>query len=420
MGGEFANYAYAPLADFDYSPYVSAMQAGSSPGTVDGVDPTLELTETAGPTIEGTAHDNLAIRAVRWQDDRGRSGVARMNWEVLEGDYDSGYEWQTRWSFAAADVSPAATRVEVVAEDIKGNESAPRGPRFERRLRGLGRRSPRSPTRRLPIPRSPGSPASGASKRRVTLRATVERGWKLVRVQDRQQALAALRCLGQALSALARGAISSVSLRSIAAGTPIRPRLCTRLESSSGRARRTAIRRTFSRATGAWWRRVAGSATCGVVGIDRLKYIAAAGALLGLAALAVWLLAPSGADESGSATSTDLPNPAGEAGDAADRLIFWRACEDVAALTDPELDDLEGTRRGRLRLHDRAPARPGRRQDFSGDPDASLDGRQLRAAALAARLADRRAGEGARNEALPRRQARQLLQRRDPAQGLVR
>ncbi len=49
-----------------------------------------------------------------------------MNWEVLEGDYDSGYEWQTRWSFAAADVSPAATRVEVVAEDIKGNESAPR------------------------------------------------------------------------------------------------------------------------------------------------------------------------------------------------------------------------------------------------------------------------------------------------------
>ena len=124
MGGEFANYAYAPLADFDYSPYVPAMQAGSMPGDVDGVDPTLELTETAGPTIEGTAHDNLAIRAVRWRDDRGRSGVARMNWEVLDGDYDSGYEWQTRWSFAAADVSPAATRVEVVAEDIKGNVSA--------------------------------------------------------------------------------------------------------------------------------------------------------------------------------------------------------------------------------------------------------------------------------------------------------
>ena len=123
MGGEFANYAYAPLADFDYSPYVPAMQAGSKPGNVDGVAPTLELTDTAGPTIEGTAHDNLAIRAVRWRDNRGQSGVARMNWEVLEGDYDSGYQWQTRWSFPAADISPAATRVELTAEDIKGNES---------------------------------------------------------------------------------------------------------------------------------------------------------------------------------------------------------------------------------------------------------------------------------------------------------
>ena len=45
MGGEFANYAYAPLDEFDYSPYVAAMQAGSRPGNVDGVDPTLELTE---------------------------------------------------------------------------------------------------------------------------------------------------------------------------------------------------------------------------------------------------------------------------------------------------------------------------------------------------------------------------------------
>jgi hypothetical protein len=126
MGGEFANYAYAPLADFDYGPYAAAMQAGSRPGTVDDIAPTLELTETAGPTIEGAAHDNLAIRAVRWHDDRGRSGVAQMSWEVLNGNYDSGYEWQTRWSFGATDVSPAATRVEVIAEDIKGNESASR------------------------------------------------------------------------------------------------------------------------------------------------------------------------------------------------------------------------------------------------------------------------------------------------------
>ena len=30
MGGEFANYAYAALADFDYSPYVRAMQEGQA------------------------------------------------------------------------------------------------------------------------------------------------------------------------------------------------------------------------------------------------------------------------------------------------------------------------------------------------------------------------------------------------------
>jgi hypothetical protein len=123
MGGEFANYAYAPLTDFDYSPYVPAMQAGSRPGTVDGVAPTIDLSDTTGPTIEGTAHDNLAIRAVRWRDNRGRSGVARMRWEILDGDYDSGYEWQTRWAIPVAELSPAATRLELTAEDIKGNES---------------------------------------------------------------------------------------------------------------------------------------------------------------------------------------------------------------------------------------------------------------------------------------------------------
>ena len=42
-------------------------------------------------------------------------------------------------------------------------------------------------------------------------------------------------------------------------------------------------------------------------------------------------------------------------------------------------------------------------QDFSGDPDATLTGEQLPAAALAARLGDRRAGRGARDEAVPRR-----------------
>ena len=74
--------------------------------------------------IEGTAHDNLAIRAVRWQDDRGGSGVAELDWEVLSGDYDSGYKWQTRWSIPASALTPGATKVTIRAVDIKGHASA--------------------------------------------------------------------------------------------------------------------------------------------------------------------------------------------------------------------------------------------------------------------------------------------------------
>ena len=111
-----------------------------------------------------------------------------------------------------------------------------------------------------------------------------------------------------------------------------------------------------------------------------------------------------------------------EAGTAAHRLILWTNCErDVLPLTDAELDEWKCARSRRLRLHDRAPARPRRRQDFSGDPDASLSGRAttpLQRSLRDSRIVD--AGEGAWNEALSRRQARQLLQRRNPAQGLVR
>jgi hypothetical protein len=123
MGGEFANFAYAPLDEFDYSPYVSAMQNASSPAEVDGEDPTLKVTRVSRASIEGTARDNLAIRAVVWQDSRGRSGVADLSWEVLSGNYNSRYQWQTRWSIPAGSLTPGATRVTIRAVDIKGHSS---------------------------------------------------------------------------------------------------------------------------------------------------------------------------------------------------------------------------------------------------------------------------------------------------------
>jgi hypothetical protein len=129
MGGEFANFAYGSLSEFDYSPYTDAIQDASAPADVDSEAPDVSVTETPRGSstgeIEGLARDNLAIRSVRWRDDRGGSGVAELTWEVISGDYDSGYEWQMRWVLPASDLSPGATEVTITAEDIKGNTSAP-------------------------------------------------------------------------------------------------------------------------------------------------------------------------------------------------------------------------------------------------------------------------------------------------------
>jgi Ca2+-binding RTX toxin-like protein len=126
MGGEFPNYAYADPRSFDYSPYVSAMQEASTPATVDSESPKLAVTTNwAGSKppqlFEGTAQDNLAVWAVRWHDDRGGSGVAKLNWQVMSGDYNSGYVGQTHWSFPASDLRRGATQVSFTAQDIKGH-----------------------------------------------------------------------------------------------------------------------------------------------------------------------------------------------------------------------------------------------------------------------------------------------------------
>jgi hypothetical protein len=133
MGGEFANYVYDQnLQTFDYTPYVSAMQEASTPAVVDSEPPTLAVTQSDGApgsagTIAGTAHDNLAVWAVRWQDDLGRSGVAQLSWDTGNDDdnFKSESPAQTRWSIPASELTPGASRVTITAADIKGLESAP-------------------------------------------------------------------------------------------------------------------------------------------------------------------------------------------------------------------------------------------------------------------------------------------------------
>lgn len=129
MGGEIANYCYRPLSDFDYTPYLAAIDAAGTPGEVDTERPHLEVTSPsrdAMPTtastidVEGFAKDNLAIRFIRWKSDRGGEGAARMTWEVESGDYRTGYEWRMNWSIQGIALEPGANQIVLTAEDIKG------------------------------------------------------------------------------------------------------------------------------------------------------------------------------------------------------------------------------------------------------------------------------------------------------------
>ena len=117
----------------DYAAYVAAMQAGAARHRR-RADPTRrDRGHRPRPASTGTATDNLAIQAVRWQDDRGGSGVAEMRWEVLGGDYDSGFEWEMRWSVPVEELSPDASELTVTAEDIKGARPRPSSSRWNDR-----------------------------------------------------------------------------------------------------------------------------------------------------------------------------------------------------------------------------------------------------------------------------------------------
>jgi hypothetical protein len=128
-GGVFANYVYGPLGDFDYGPYENGMRQASTPARVDRQPPSLAITSAqgsarrlrAGTTValSGVANDDFAIRAVRWYDDTGRQGVARLNW-AFTGDVHSGWKGDMRWAIDKLRVSRDARWITVSAEDIHG------------------------------------------------------------------------------------------------------------------------------------------------------------------------------------------------------------------------------------------------------------------------------------------------------------
>lgn len=76
-GRQFANFAFAPLGEFDYGPYANALRDAATPAIVDTEPPVVTVTSVgrSGPSVDvtGFATDNLGIREVRWStpDDLG-------------------------------------------------------------------------------------------------------------------------------------------------------------------------------------------------------------------------------------------------------------------------------------------------------------------------------------------------------------
>jgi Carboxypeptidase regulatory-like domain len=128
-GGMFGNFTYGGPTGFDYEPYADAMRNASTPALVDQEPPELSVTSPAGGgaidatgdelELAGTAHDNYAIRVVRWYDAKDRFGTAKLTWEAEES-LTPDTSWVTRWQIRGVPLSPGINRITVVAEDIKG------------------------------------------------------------------------------------------------------------------------------------------------------------------------------------------------------------------------------------------------------------------------------------------------------------
>jgi hypothetical protein len=122
MGGEFANYAYAPLSDFDYRPFLGALRDASRGGNITTSPPTLNVsTATAQPgcraTIAGAASDPLAVWAVNW-----RTNAAHGSAQLTPQSSVVGASTTAAVSWVADGVSlqPGINDVTVTAIDIKG------------------------------------------------------------------------------------------------------------------------------------------------------------------------------------------------------------------------------------------------------------------------------------------------------------
>jgi hypothetical protein len=126
MGRMFADFAFGDPDRFDYGPYDAVMHAASRPGVVDHDPPTVDVDQRDAATtdplqINGTAHDDYAVRFVRWRTGDGATGVAELTWDPGPGDPTNGWKaWKTTWIAKGVPLHSGSNTVTLTAEDIKG------------------------------------------------------------------------------------------------------------------------------------------------------------------------------------------------------------------------------------------------------------------------------------------------------------
>ena len=118
-GGEFGNYVFGDLADFDYGPYVDGLRSASTPQLVTVEPPEVEVTEQSvdgeRAVVAGFADDAYAIRVVRWDAGRGETGVAELTWDPIEPDRLG----RVRWQIEDVPVDAGSVEIRITVTNVK-------------------------------------------------------------------------------------------------------------------------------------------------------------------------------------------------------------------------------------------------------------------------------------------------------------
>ncbi len=129
MDGTYGIYAYSPLDQFDYGPYVPTLREIARRSDARPPAPGLFVLTVSGAggnaseghrtiVIHGYATDRYAIRAVYWRDGQ-LQGAAVMSWQRGQGNDAHGWDWRMNWVIRAS-VPSGVHRLQAVVVSTSG------------------------------------------------------------------------------------------------------------------------------------------------------------------------------------------------------------------------------------------------------------------------------------------------------------